>query len=131
MDSNNFSMKEYPSDTLVGFFGGQHSKLSPIEQNSQQNIVREMSEWDNDFNIYGDFVDMFMKWDSVMVNTGGVIDRRLMSVVNINVDNVIGMSTSDTTKSAENNMTRYLQLCGAWYITKIRYIIKANRGIFK
>ena len=50
---------------------------------------------------------MFMKWDSVMVNTGGVINRKLMSIVNVIVDDLIEISAGDTTRDSIENMTRY------------------------
>ena len=116
------------SSELTRFFGG--DRLVPQENAGKRNIVREASEWDNDFNIYKDFVDLFMKCDSVILNAGGVISRKLMSTVLIKADNMVDPN-STTTKDAKKDMERYKQLQGAWYVTKIQYIIKANRGVFK
>lgn len=116
------------SNAVTRFFGG--DRLVPQVNAGKRNVVREASEWDNDFNTYKDFVDMFMKCDSVILNAGGVIDRKLMSTVLLKVDNMVDPN-STTTKDAKKDMERYQQLQGAWYVTKIQYIIKANRGVFK
>lgn len=72
-----------------------------------------------------------MSWDSVIVNTGGVIGRKLMSVMDIEVDSRVEMSYDDTTESVDENFSRYGQLAGPWYVTKIRYIIRPNDSVFK
>lgn len=133
MESNTFTKKDYSSNSIINFFGAENSmnRLTPIEPTQEFNVVREASEWDNDFNVYKDFLDMLIKWDSIVVNTGGAINRKLMDTVELLVDSRVEMSTSDTTQSANENLTRYEQLQGAWYITKIRYIIKPSKGIFK
>lgn len=105
LETNSFT-KPPPlkSSSITKFFGG--NRLVPQENTGKRNVVREASEWDNDFNTYRDFVDMFMKCDSVIINVGGVIDRKLMSTVLLKADNTISPS-STTTKEAQKDMARY------------------------
>lgn len=133
LEANTFAQREYESNQIIRFFGGNddNNKIKPLMQDQTYNIVRDVSQWSNETNIYRDFVDMFMKWDSVMVNTGGVINRKLMSIVNVIVDNLVEISAGDTTRDSIENMTRYQQLTGQWFVTKIRYIIRPNKGVFK
>ena len=114
---------------LARFFGGDDTKLVPISNYGQTNLRRDYSEWDNDSNIYKDFLDVFMGWDSIIVDTGGIIGRKLLDIVNLAFDNRTELKDTST-KQADEQLTRYKQLQGGWYITKIRYIIKASRGIF-
>lgn len=133
MNSNTFAKRDYESGTIVKFFGGntEENKMVPLRNGVETNIARDVSEWSNDTNIYNDFVDVFSKWDSIVVNCGGVINRKLMSVVNLGIDSRVEMSEGDTTEDAIRNMTRYRQLEGCWFITKVRYIIRPDRGTFK
>jgi hypothetical protein len=70
-----------------------------------------------------------MGWDSIIVDTGGIIGRKLLDIVNLALDNRMELKNTSTNQSDEQ-LSRYKQLQGGWYITKIRYIIKASRGIF-
>lgn len=133
INSNTFAKRDYESGTIVKFFGGntEENKMAPLQNGVDVNITRDVSEWSNDTNIYNDFVDVFSKWDSIVVNCGGVINRKLMSVVNLGIDSRVDMSGGDTTEDAIRNLTRYKQLQGGWFVTKVRYIIRPDRGTFK
>jgi hypothetical protein len=57
--------------------------------------------------MYSNFLDMFMKWDSILVKTGGIVNRRLMSLVNICVDNRVEFSGEMSTEQAQEQATRF------------------------
>lgn len=129
MDSNQFEQKRLVSGQINKFFGnGSVNKFVPLQADAQTNLLRRCSEWDNTTNVYRDYLDMFTKWDNIIVNTGGYINRKLMSVMNITVDNITNMNA--TTKTAKDEISRYERLSGCWFITKIRYIIKPSSGSF-
>lgn len=133
-EANEFGMRDYSSQSIINFFVGRDEKLNrlkSVDPKTISNIVRDVSEWDNDTNVYKDFVDIFTKWDSIIINIGGVINRRIMSKVLISVNQRMDKTGSDNTIDVLENMDRYSQLNGPWFITKVRYIIKPQQGKFK
>lgn len=133
LGSNEFAMYEHKSSAIAKFFGGddQRNKVHELEYDDSHNPVRDVSEWSNGENVYRDAVDMFMNWDSIRVNAGGVLGRRLMSMVSITVDQRQNGSVEDTTEEVNRRKTRYQQLQGSWYVTDVRYIVKPSEGIFR
>lgn len=61
-------------------------------------MVREYSEWDNCSSVYKDLLETFMGWDSVIVETGGIIGRKLMEMVNVSIDNMVETPMNATTE---------------------------------
>ena len=88
-------------------------------------------EWDNDSNVYKDFVEIFTGWDSIIVNTGGIINRQLLSTAIVSIMQRDDKGVGDSTGDIENTLSRYGQLNGPWFITKIRYIIKPAQNSFR
>lgn len=114
---------------MANFFGNGNGKLSPVINSDTLNIVRECSTWSNDTNLYKDFLDMFMNCDSILVETGGCISTTLMSILNIAVDNRTDVMDK-TTNQAKEDISRFKQLCGPWYITGITHVIKPAKEIY-
>ena len=111
-EDNVFEMRKHDSQKIVNFFGGDQnsSKIPGISPDGTLNYEREVSEWSNDVNVYRDFLNIFMKWDSVRVNAGGAIGRKLMSVVNLGIDAREEMSLGDSKQDVNDNLERYRQL---------------------
>ena len=133
INSNTFGYKTYSSQQIVNFMAGQSNKnvkMTNVDPTENSFITRDVSDWDNDINVYNDMVDVFMNYDSVLINIGGAIGRRLMDCFNIAIDSRPDTIPSDKTTEYDDYMSRYKQLQGGWYITKIRYIIKPNESIF-
>lgn len=133
LKTNSFTTNEFSSEKLVQFFGGDdtNNKLNVLTTDQDMFIQRQSSDWNNDFNVYEDFVNIFTQWDSILINIGGVLSRKLMEVVSITIDNREDMTADDKTKSFDENMDRNRELMGLWYITRIRYIFKPSEGRFK
>lgn len=127
-----FLTREYTSNRITTFFGGKESKIKPIQNEKKVNLRRNASQWSNDTNIMNDMLKAFLSWDSILLNIGGVIDRRLMDILDLEVDNSFyALSMYETTEDSIDDLDRFNRISGPWLITKVRYIIRPNKSSFK
>ena len=100
LETNGFNERTVTSGQIVRFFGGNqdHCMLFPMTDGTETYMVREYSDWDNGSSIYKDLLNTFLGWDSVIVETGGIIGRKLMETVNVSIDNMVETPMNATTE---------------------------------
>jgi hypothetical protein len=135
--TNDIVPHDYSSKRIISFFlgGESYGKDSRLRDVDNTDYQRSVSEWDNDTNVYQDFVDLFMGFDSLVVNLDGVQERKLMDIVEISIDDRADKSGQISKNMTEFNrqMNRNSQIKGRWFVTEIRHIIKPSQrdGTYK
>ena len=72
--TNDLVSHDYSSKKIISFFlgGKDYGKDSRLRDVDDTNYQRSVAEWDNDTNVYSDFVEILMRFDSMVVNLDGV-----------------------------------------------------------
>ena len=75
-----------------------------------------------DTNIYSKLMDMFLNYDSLLLNESGNTARPLMSVMTITQDTTFGFARGDSTEQVKEALEKNKNIAGSWYITKVHII---------
>lgn len=131
LQNGDFSSINVAPEEITNEDGG--DKTIPTKTDEQTNMERVVTQWDNDLNIYKEFLDRIVKYDSMVLNIGGVINRRLWDCVIVVFDNLQHQDMVPTDKKTceDMYMSRLKQLSGTWRINAVRSIIKPQKSTFK